>query len=475
MRNNVRAVGLTIPALAASVLIGGSPPMATSVELLAAHALEGAQVPIFNETTPAELQAMAAGFGVPGATPVNYPASWRPFSPGGWLAPSWDQSVTTGVGMLNDQVKDGDVIFGYSQGAVTVSEYKKQFTPGNPDRPDQTPSAIVLLGNGDRPNGGVLARFAPLYIPGLDMTFTGPTPTNTGIPTKDYAGQYDPIADAPTNPANLLAMANAGMGTLFVHLNYTNSNGAIPQDTVGDTTYYLIPTYPVPLLIPLQMVPVIGPIAADTLDPLVRMLVETGYDRTISPGTPTSADFTYFPNPAQVASNIPVAIKTGLDNGLQDLGAGRPLNTARPDIGPGSTGQGAYGIGGPPVTMSTYDPLAPSSSALQDNGGVQTNAAPQNSNPPSPDPDDTTNSSNNTNQQNVFTPSLIAIPGQGGLSGPKPSGPKLANPVKSVVNGVTNSIKTVVKAVTGQGGSTAGNDSAGDGEPSSADAGAAAG
>jgi hypothetical protein len=475
MRKNVRAVGLAIPALAASVLIGGSPPMATSVDLLAAHALEGAQIPIFNMTTPEELQAMAAGFGVPGATPLDYPASWRPFSPGGWLAPSWDQSVRAGVNNLNSKVAPGDVIFGYSQGAVTVSEYKKQFDPSNPNPPVNKPSAIVLLGNGDRPNGGVLARFAPLYIPGLDMTFTGATPTNTGIPTKDYAGQYDPIADAPTNPANLLAMANAGMGTLFVHLNYTNSNGAIPQDTVGDTTYYLIPTYPVPLLIPLQMVPVIGPIAADTLDPLVRMLVETGYDRTISPGTPTSANFTYFPNPAQVASNIPVAIQTGLDNGLQDLGAGRPLNTARPDIGPGSTGQGAYGIGGPPVTMSTYDPSAASSSALQDNGGVQTNAAPQNSNPPPADPNDATNTSNNTNQQNLFTPSLIAIPGQAGLSGPKPSQSKLANPVKSVITGVTNSIKTVVKAVTGQGGSSAGNTDSPSEGGSANDAGSATG
>jgi len=202
MRNTVRTVGVAIPVLSVAVLMGGSGSMPTAVQLLGAHALEGAQIPIFNETSPAELQAMAAGFGVNGAVPVDYPASWRPFSPGGWTSPSWDQSIRAGVSALNTQIANdpGGVIFGYSQGAVAASEYKKQFTPGNPNAPEDRPSMIVLLGNGDRPNGGVLARFAPLYIPGLDMTFTGATPTNTGIPTEDYAGQYDPIADAPTNP-----------------------------------------------------------------------------------------------------------------------------------------------------------------------------------------------------------------------------------------------------------------------------------
>jgi hypothetical protein len=459
---SVRTVGVAVLALFATVFMGASFTVSTTaVQLLGNHALKGTQVPIFNETSDAEIQAVAAGFGVgtsnPGGTQVvDYPASWRPFSNGGWTGQTWDQSVRAGVASLNAQMASdpGGVIFGYSQGAIVASEYKKQFEPSNPNPPASRPSMIVLLGNGDRPNGGVLARFSPLYIPGLDMTATGATPTDTGIPTVDYAGQYDPIADAPTNPANLLAMANAGMGTIFVHLNYTNSNGAIPQDTVGDTTYYLIPTYPVPLLMPLDMIPVIGPIAADTLDPLVRMLVETGYNRNISPGTPTSADFTYFPNPVQVARNIPVAITTGLDNGLQDLGAGRPLNTDRPDIGPGSTGQGAYGIGGPPVTMnSALSEQATTFSAPQ--GGGNSNADELNS-PPPPDPSGTSsNGSNGSNlQTNVLTLPLVATPGQTGMSGTKPSQPKLANPVKSVISGVTNSIKSVVKAVTGQKDST---------------------
>ena len=103
------------------------------------------------------------------------------------------------------------------------------------------------------------------------------------------------------------------------------------------------------------MIPFVGPLVADMLDPVVRLMVEAGYDRTISPGVPTSSNLLYSPDPTVLAGNISVAFATGLDNVLQDIGMGRVQGTARPDIGPGSTGQGAYGIGSPPVTMDPTD------------------------------------------------------------------------------------------------------------------------
>ena len=52
------------------------------------------------------------------------------------------------------------------------------------------------------------------------------------------------------------ALANAALGFFYVHLNYPNivdpSSAAVLQDRYGDTAYYLIPTYPVPLLMPVQ-------------------------------------------------------------------------------------------------------------------------------------------------------------------------------------------------------------------------------
>jgi len=215
-----------------------------------------------------------------------------------------------------------------------------------------------------RPNGGILERFAPLgTIPILDISFSGATPTQTAgagageITTYDIARQYDGIADFPTNPLFVLSDINAVMGFVLVHgdLTTTGMQDAVVQDEHGDTSYYIIPTYPVPILMPLEHIPTVGPILADMLDPAVRLLVEAGYNRTISPGQPTPANYLHFPNPIALGWNLLTAIPTGLDNGLQDIIGVRPLGTQRPDV----TGQGAYGINGPPVTMNpnTNEPL----------------------------------------------------------------------------------------------------------------------
>ena len=457
MRNTFRAIVVTFLALFGVVVMGTSgttPTMSASVHLLASYALKGTQVPVFNITSDPQIQALAVQYGgTHGVTGpvgvVDYPASWRPFSPGGFSSATWDQSVAAGVLALQTTGDNAPVIFGYSQGAVVGSEYKKLWNAQNASLPPTSPHPkFVFIGNGDRPNGGAMARFPGIYVPGLDMTTTGATPTETAgaapgeITTVDIAGQYDPIADLPTNPGNLIASANAAMALFYVHLNYANldPNSAVLQDEYGDTAYYLIPTYPVPLLLPVTMIPIVGPIAADMLDPLVRMMVEAGYDRTISPGQPTTANFGYLPNPATFVSNIPIALKTGLDNGLQDVGAGRPLQTDRPDIGPGSTGQGAYGIGGPPVTMNTTMMAA----ANVNSPAPQVNTPSQQ---PPPPPAVESTSTHKGPQLNVVRLPLFAVPGQTGAAGTDSSHPKPATPVKSALSGVTQSIKAVTTAI----------------------------
>jgi hypothetical protein len=241
-----------------------------------------------------------------------------------------------------NSIESGNVIFGYSQGAFLATTYKQDFNQywannaGVP--PDVT---FVLIGNQDRPNGGAFARQGFF-----------PTPTETAgaqpgqITTYDIVRQYDGAADLPTNPLDLLAVANAAAGFLLAHTNYftVDMSQAMFQSTYGDTNYYLIPTYPLPLLMPLDLIPVVGPLLADTLDPSLRVLVEAGYDRTINPGVPTPFNYLYSPDPSTLASNFQVAIMTGLDNESEDLGMGRPLGTVRP---------GPYGVGGPPVLLAT--------------------------------------------------------------------------------------------------------------------------
>lgn len=345
MREVARGIVLALPAILGAVVMSASvamTPTATTmtaaVQLQATYALKGTQVWPFYVTTDQAIKDMATLYvgGFTGSVPTDVDA------------------VPNDMGLPAVQQAIGDdtapVLFGYSQGAFVGSDFKKAFnaapTPG-------TIPMFVLVGNSERPNGG--------FGTGLDAVSTAgrATPTETAnagagqITTYDITGQYDPFSDFPTNPLNLLSLANAAAGFFEVHLNYPifDPSDAVLQDQYGDTKYYLIPTYPVPLLMPVQRIPFIGPAIADMFDPVVRLLVEAGYDRTISPGQPTPNNYMYSPDPTAMASNLSIAMATGMDNASEDMGMGRPQGTTRPDIGPGSTGQGAYGIGGPPVTM----------------------------------------------------------------------------------------------------------------------------
>lgn len=207
----------------------------------------------------------------------------------------------------------------------------------------------VFIGNTNRPNGGLFQRFAGLTIPIIDGSFDGATPTQTAgaaagdITTYDISGQYDFFSDYPTYPLNLLADLNAVVGILAVHANYGDigilgapgylANGghldmsqAVLQDRYSDTTYYLIPARRLPLLAPLQLIGVPDPVLA-VLDAPLRVLVEAGYDRTTSPGVPTAAQWAPHGDPSQLVENFLTAIPTGVDDGLQEVGLGRPFRT----------------------------------------------------------------------------------------------------------------------------------------------------
>lgn len=245
---------------------------------------------------------------------------------------------------------DDFIVYGYSQSSA-VATLEKRWLKDHPPAPGTTVS-FLLTANGNRPNGGILSRGPEgLTVPIIGLTFNGSTPTDTAYPTIDFARQYDGWADQPTNPLNLLAEANVLLGMLYLHQNYddVSLDDGVFQDRVGDTAYFLVPTPILPLLLPIDGIPVIGHPLADTLDPVLRVLVEAGYDRTISPGTPTQWNPFYFPDPVKLLTNLAEAVPTGLDNGIEDVTNGdRPLGTERP---------GPYGVGGPPVQVDPSKPV----------------------------------------------------------------------------------------------------------------------
>lgn len=306
---------------------------------------------------------------------------------------TFDQSVALGRQSLdncikgtscdyNDQVGSvapapGDtfVVYGFSQSSAISTLEKRalaaEYAPG--EGPDVS---FVLIANGNRPNGGFLARgpegvTIPVGLPFGGSTFNGSTPTDTQYDTVDIAAQYDGWSDFPANPLNLLAVMNAMMGVDYLHLGGTyddttlTSPGVVDQGQYEDTHYYLISTPVLPLLMPLEKFGPLGHALADTLDAPLRVMVESAYDRTTSPGVPTSWNVFYFPNPVKFATNLAISIPTGLDNGLQDLFGVRPFRTTRP---------GPYGVGGPDVTYTTPETSSPSSSSAAKDTTADTTA-----------------------------------------------------------------------------------------------------
>ena len=251
----------------------------------------------------------------------------------GLLTAKFNQSVRIGVDILTSTVatttspSDHVVISGISQSAVISTEYKRALAklyPGTAPLPGAPDISFVLAGNLNRPNGGLLMRFRGLYIPIVDFSFNGATPTDTRFPTADIAQQYDGFADFPNYPINLIAGLNALMGIVYLHPKYADPANTIaghPEyeqgPVVGDTTYYLIPTKNLPLLDPIRNVAALQQLVA-LIEPALKVIVYAGYNRNISPGTPTRSQLFPRINLATFANDLVNAVEHGITD-VQNL------------------------------------------------------------------------------------------------------------------------------------------------------------
>jgi len=245
----------------------------------------------------------------------------------GLLTAKFNQSVRIGVDILTSTVltttspSDHLVISGISQSAVISTEYKRalaKLSPGTAPLSGAPDISFVLAGNLNRPNGGLMMRFKGLYIPVVAFSFNGATPTDTRFPTVDIAQQYDGFADFPNYPINAIAVLNALMGIVYLHPKY-----AIPANTlaghpeyqqgpaVGDTTYYLLPTKNLPILDPIRDVAALQPLVA-LIEPALKVIVDAGYNRNISPGAPTRAQLIPRINPATFINDFIKAVEQGI-------------------------------------------------------------------------------------------------------------------------------------------------------------------
>lgn len=363
------AIGATMSmavALAATVLLvpGTGVPDATKVDNYIAHALDYYVAPYTPSCSSTSTDCTVK--------PIDYPAQFWPIPLAGWGGLSgakWDVSTGKGLATLESTL-DGTlhptppgtpntpiVIFGYSQGGNIVSREKRNLGDlgANPDA-----ISFVMIGNTNRPNGGLFERLALLgHVPILDATFGLPAPTNTCDQrcATDIAFEYDGVSDFPLYPLNALATLNALAGFWYVHGSYLAPNGRTGPNELpdgyteaelkaeldnqanwsdyGDTRYITIPTKTLPLVRPFLEFGgfthtsfIVKPIV-DLLEPVLRVLIDTGYDRTLSPGVP--APFRLIPlniNPVKLTGDVVKALGEGVKAALADIGIKAPPKPA---------------------------------------------------------------------------------------------------------------------------------------------------
>src|SRR5581483_3582945 len=375
MRNTARTTVLVVLTFLASVVLGVTAAM-TAAMTMAATALIVPGTGTHNVLTAPVYRQNAIDYYISQSNGgvcttanctnagVDYPATFWPFGffpfSASWCpglsCDTWDVSVGTGVSNLNTALldtlnttgTDPVVIFGYSQGAAVVSNEIRDL-PANLTPEQLARVTGVVIGNIDRPNGGLFTRLGFLgHVPILNVTTGLPTPTDT-IPVTDIAFQYDGVADFPEYPINFLADLNAILGFYYIHGTYLqpNENGSelpdgysIPdliaavkdhanvQGTYNKTTYILIPTKNLPLLTPLrQYVPLIGGPLADLMQPVLKVLIDTGYDRTSSPGVYTPFQLVPIINPITLSVSLVGAALQGVGDFVKDITGALPLSS----------------------------------------------------------------------------------------------------------------------------------------------------
>jgi PE-PPE domain len=238
------------------------------------------------------------------------------------------------------------LVEGYSQSAAIAVLEKMQLMDSG-QQPDVT---FLLLGDLNRPNGGLDERFDGLYAPGAGLEFNGADPTDAGIPTIDIANQYDFVADFPQYPINGLADLNAIFGFIYAHAAY--GDGPLPEEIPaiwppseplagpfadeyelgsteivkqvdGDTTFYFIPMTELPLLDPLRSLGVPESVL-NIFQPALQVMVEAGYDRSIPFGDPTPAELIPTIDPVTFTPELDNAVVQGANNAFELFGAQLP-------------------------------------------------------------------------------------------------------------------------------------------------------
>lgn len=350
----VVTTGLALPVVGAMAAVYATNPTIAEVGLAADHTIfvDGTVSPFLtdrDELPGSASERLKKSFNGqydndPNNVFVDYPGTLGIVSilSNGLGAPTFDESEQEAVDelkaeILADEGADTLYVVGYSQGASAVVraikdlEETEGYDPGN--------VVVILAANPRRNDGGLLTRFPAFTLPLVGATFgEGTTAGDTKI--IQVTKQYDGVADAPVYFLNPVADANAILGYVYLHGGYYQDVDIDPEtpppgavvSTDGNVTDILLPNAvgQLPLTQPLRSLGVPDDVIA-ALDPLLRAVIETAYDRTpdggIAPSQPVR--FKLLPGPDQWADDAQ-SVATGAVQTVQALGSlGSPSTTSQ--------------------------------------------------------------------------------------------------------------------------------------------------
>jgi hypothetical protein len=349
VRPLTKSLLVALVAVFATVLIGITSTIAAAVQLLAYTPI--IMTGTFTSHPGSAYVAMAMDQYIKPSRSVDYPPETPDYNApialdtpeqawpiSGLSTYTFGASIRVGLHDLEGQIAQTEIdssgqpiiVFGFSQSAVIAVMAKRRLAAQYPvGTADPVPDIqFALIGDLDRPNGGLMTRF----------NVDGPAPVHTNFETVDIARQYDGFADFPLYPINFIADLNALAGMVYVHTQYQAvsldplSPRYVPGTTkqqVGDTVYYTIPTGHLPLLQPLRDLGVPEPLLA-AVEPALKVIVEAGYDRTISPGVPTPARLIPPINPLKLTGDLIDAVSQGIRDAVDEVEhpAPKPLAAA---------------------------------------------------------------------------------------------------------------------------------------------------
>jgi hypothetical protein len=241
------------------------------------------------------------------------------------------QTIEAQIAGGNVDAANPVVVFGWSQSATISGQVMSQLSA------DGVPSDdvhFVLIADPSAPDGGILERFdVPVggvdpSAPALGISFDGASPSDL-YPADIYTTEYDLFADFPRYPINFLSDLNAYLG-IIEHAAYPILSPEQISDAIllpgsealtgeGLTNYYMIPAEVLPLLAPLQLIPVVGQPLYDLLEPDTAILVNLGYG-SITDGWdqgPANIPTTFGILPDMNWGDVLTALENGIPQGIQ--------------------------------------------------------------------------------------------------------------------------------------------------------------